>query len=425
MLKMDKIRINLYDVLACISNTEGLVSSKLSNHHQQVAYLAFRLSEQLGLPREQQYEIFIAALIHDIGALSTREKLELIETEPLNINDHAFRGAKLLEGFKPLQGAAQIIKYHHVPWDYGNGKNHMGMDVPLASHIIHISDRTCTSINLERNVLSQMPEILAKIQSKANSVFREDLVEALTELGKKEYIWLDLALPAPAKKIIQMGVFNILTLDVDDIVDLSKIFSHIIDFRSRFTARHSAGVAKTAQRLAELAGFSPYECKMMLIAGYLHDLGKIAINDEVLEKPSKLSEDEFNEIRSHTYYTYQLLEPIEELKIINTWASFHHEKLNGKGYPFHISGDSLSLGARIMAVADIFTATTEDRPYRAGMDFESVRKILSGMVENGAIDGRIVDLLVQNYEELNSIRDKSQKEAAEQYQKFLNSAEIK
>jgi HD-GYP domain-containing protein (c-di-GMP phosphodiesterase class II) len=201
-------------------------------------------------------------------------------------------------------------------------------------------------------------------------------------------------------------------------VDLAMIFSRIIDFRSRFTALHSAGVAKTAEKLAQLVGFSPYECKMMLIAGYLHDLGKIAIDSDVLEKPARLDEDEFNKMRAHTFYTYYSLEPLEQLRTINTWASFHHEKLDGSGYPFHIAGDSLPVGSRIMAVADVFTAITEDRPYRKGMEFDNAKKVLNNMVADNALDGRIVKLLLENYHELDEIRKTAQDEAAGQYEKF-------
>ena len=87
---MDKVRIKLYDLLMCISNAQDLVSTKLSNHHQQVAYLAFRLSEHINLPIEQQYDINLAALIHDIGALSSQEMFELVEAG-ITVNNHAFR----------------------------------------------------------------------------------------------------------------------------------------------------------------------------------------------------------------------------------------------------------------------------------------------------------------------------------------------
>lgn len=416
---MDRTRTNLYDLIACISKAQDLVSTKLSNHQQQVAYLSFRLAEHIGLPVEVRNDIFLAALIHDIGALSSRERLELVEQEPVAANSHGFRGAKLLEGFKPLQNAAGIIKYHHLPWNHGEGRSYMGEEVTLASHIIHLVDRTCALVSPKRNIITQLPDIILIIRRRASSVFKPDLVETLSNLSTKEYIWLDLVSSDPGKMISDTGIFNTMTLGIDDIVDLALIFSHIIDFRSRFTARHSAGVARTAEKLAQLIGFSPYGCKMMLIAGYLHDLGKIAISDEILEKPSKLNEDEFNVMRAHSYYTYYLLKPLSQLRTIAEWASSHHERLDGTGYPFHVSGDSLSLGSRIMAVADVFTAITENRPYRQGMDYNSTISILHNMVVSNALDKNVVDLLIDNFHEINSIRENSQIEAANQYEDFL------
>ncbi|MDV3426221.1 MAG: HD domain-containing protein [Bacillota bacterium] len=416
---MNKIRINLKDLLLCMSNAQDLVSPNLSNHHQQVAYLAFRLAEQMKLSIERQENIFFAALVHDIGAFSTKERLEIIEKEPFTVHNHAFKGAKLLEEFKPLKHSANIIKFHHLPWNYGEGRFYMGEEVLLGSHIIHLADRTCALLPSNAGVISALPEILSKIKEQSGSVFQPELVEALFDLSKKEFVWLDLISNSPLKMIRDIDLLSILTLEIDDIVDLTYIFSHIIDFRSSFTARHSAGVAKTAQKIAELNGFSPYECKMMLIAGYLHDLGKIAISNDILEKPAKLNEEEFNEIRTHTYYTYHLLDTIEQFKTINIWASYHHEKLNGRGYPFHLSGDELPLGSRIMAVADVFTAVTENRPYRNGMSDISTKKVLNDMVINGDLDSKVVQIVTDNFEMINNIRESAQQIAAKQFNRFM------
>lgn len=209
-------------------------------------------------------------------------------------------------------------------------------------------------------------------------------------------------------------------LDTDEVINLTKIFAGIIDFRSPFTANHTAGVAKTAEKLAEIAGFSETECKMMLVAGYLHDLGKLAVRNDVLEKPSKLDVEEFNIIRSHTYYTYRLLQPIKEFETINSWASYHHEKLNGKGYPFHLDDKNLSLGSRIMAVADIFTAITEDRPYRKGMPDEQTFNILNSMVKDRSICPYVVSILMDNFDLIYEIRKEAQHEASIEYNYFMN-----
>ena len=416
---MKTIVVTLHELLLCLSKAQDLVSPELSNHHERVAYLSTRLAEQVNLPAEQQKDIFLAALVHDIGALSLNERLETIETEPEYINSHAIKGAKLFEGFKPLQRAAQIIRYHHMPWKNGENQFYKEDKIPYASHIVHLADRVCGLINPSQNVLIQLPQILSEINQNIDSIYEPNLVKSLFELSRKEYIWLDLISASPVDNLPEIGLYDNLVLEIDDIIDLTYVFSRIIDFRSRFTARHSAGVAKTAESLAKIIGFSPLECKMMLIAGYLHDLGKLAIRSSVLEKPAKLDEDEFNEIRSHTYYTYQLLDSIEQFKTINKWASYHHEKLNGKGYPFQIEGDNLTMGSRIMAVADVFTAITENRPYRDGMENESAIKVMHNMVANDSLDGKVVNILIENFHEINLLREQAQEEASIKYENFL------
>ena len=417
---MDKFRINLDELLLCFSDALDLISPELSNHHQQVSYLSYFLAEQAGLPIEQKKDVFLAALVHDFGVLSKKERLELVETEPLTVNNHGFRGAKLLERFRPLQNAARIVKFHHLPWNNGDGRFYMGEEVPFASHIVHLADRTCAMLRSDINVLSQLPDVLAAVKEKSNTKFEPGLVDILFELKDKEYVWLDLMTSrSPVKKMPENGLSEILVLEIDDIVDLAFMFSQIIDFRSRFTAYHSAGVAKTAEQLAQLVGFSPFECKMMLIAGYLHDLGKVTVDNSILEKPGKLNEDEFNIIRAHTYYTYHLLDAIPQFDTIKIWASYHHEKLNGTGYPFHIKEDNLPLGSRIVAVADVFTAITEDRPYRKGMDDEQAIRVLNSMVAEGALDGMVVQVLLDHFHEINTLRQHAQLEAAERYDRFL------
>lgn len=415
---MDKIRINLFSLLKSISDAQDLVSPLLSNHHQQVAYLSFRLANKLGLPIEEQRDIFLAGLVHDIGALSSNKRLEFIEKEPMDINSHAFIGAKLLQECRPMKNLALIIKYHHVPWNHGKGIIHQDERVSFGSHIIHLADRVCTMIKKDENVLTQLPHILATMKANKDTIFVAGIIRALEELSVEEYTWLDLMSNYPVNKI-DIDQFHMALLDIDDVIEITLLFSRIIDFRSRFTARHSAGVANIAYQLAKLKGFTSIQCKMMLVAGYLHDLGKLVISNDILEKPGSLTVDEFNEMRSHTYYTYQLLNSIPDFKEIKEWAAYHHERLDGSGYPFHIKGEGLSTGARIMAVADVFTAITEDRPYRKGMDDEQSIHVLNNMVEHNALDGDIVNILIHNLQMIKELREKSQKEATEKYEAFF------
>ena len=135
----------------------------------------------------------------------------------------------------------------------------------------------------------------------------------------------------------------------------------------------------------------------------------------ILEKPGKLTNEEFNVVKEHPYYTSLVLLEIDGFQDIWHWANQHHEKLNGKGYPFHRKADDLDTGDRIMAVADIFSAITEERPYRAGMTREQAADVLNGDVKAGGICGDIVALLLDNYEQVDAARDAASRIAGKRY----------
>jgi HD-GYP domain-containing protein (c-di-GMP phosphodiesterase class II) len=249
-------------------------------------------------------------------------------------------------------------------------------------------------------------------------MFMPRLVEAFNKLAKKEYFWLDASYTHLNETISRALSNELIELDVERQLSLTNIIRQIIDFRSSVTATHSSGVATVAEELGRLAGFSERECGMMRMAGYLHDLGKLAVPAEILEKPGKLTKKEFNVVRGHTFYTYRILEPIAAFSTVNNWASLHHERLDGTGYPFKIKGADLSLGARIIAVADVFSAITEDRPYRKGMSSKGALGVLQRMADNSRLDPIIVSLLSHNFAAIDSLRTAAQATAAEEYRQF-------
>ena len=204
---------------------------------------------------------------------------------------------------------------------------------------------------------------------------------------------------------------------------MTGFVSKLIDFRRPFTAMHSAGVAESAVFLARKAGMSEEECARMRIAGNLHDIGKLRVPREILEKPGKLTDREFNIMKEHAYYSYRILSRVSGFEDIAAWAAFHHEKLDGSGYRFHLDKAKIPLGSRIMAVADIFSATTEDRPYRKGMEKERVVNILRKDADREKLSKEIVELLVMHYDEINECRNRSSKAASEKYQEALRNAE--
>lgn len=414
-------RVQLLDLVLCLSNAMDLISPAVVNHHKQVACIAFNIATELGLSAEEQDNLLWAGLLHDSGALSLKDRIDTLEFEfGFKARDpykHAYLGYLLLKNFEPLSSVALIVRYHHLFWDEAGGSELEGK-VPLGSHILHLADRISVLINKQQEVLGQVKRIYEKIVEYSGKMFMPEAVDAFKSLAAKEYFWFDAASPSISSIIARGSRSATIELDTAGLLNLTNVFCHIIDFRSRFTATHSSGVAATAGAQAGFMGFSERECQMMKIAGRLHDLGKLAVPAEILEKPAKLTEDEFNIIKSHTFYTYRILETINELDVINTWASFHHERLNGKGYPFHYKGEDLSLGSRIMAVSDVFTAITEDRPYRKGMTSDKVLRVLEQMVDNSSLDSNIVSTLRLHFDEVNSIRIVAQAAAFKEYQEF-------
>ncbi len=409
----------LYDLITCMTAAVDLLDVKVSNHHQRVAFLSLRLAEQMNLSLEEKRTLVQASLLHDIGALSLRERLDLLKEETSGSESHALIGSRFLEDFPLLRDEAEIVHFHHVPWKDGAGHMCQGMEVPMLSHLVHLADRVAVEVRPDENVISQISRIRETIRDRQGEVFVPEMVDAFLEISAQEALWLELVAGPRILDFSEALSLDAVKLTLDEVVELTDVFAHIIDFRSPFTTRHSASVAATAEKLAELSGFSENECKMMRIAGNLHDLGKLAIPAEILEKRSKLNPDEFDVIRSHTFYTYRLLQPIRGFEIINQWAAYHHEKLTGNGYPFHLKAGSLPLGSRIMAVADIFTAVTEDRPYRKGMSFSKTADLLLGMADHGAICPDTVSLLLAHHQEIARLREEAADQAGMQYDRLF------
>ncbi|MDD3833081.1 MAG: HD domain-containing protein [Oscillospiraceae bacterium] len=405
-------------MLFCLSEAIDLISPRLNCHHQKVAYLSYRLAQKIGMTEKEQRNILLQGLMHDVGALSLDERLSLLEEEPGMTSSHAFRGGKLLSGCLPLQSLADGVRYHHIPWNNGQGRYFNNHPVPMESHILHLADRVCASFPNTPNILADTGAVLSKIKLQENVIFAPEIVSALYELEAKEHIWLELADVAPLRLLPEAAIDDS-KIGLDSVLSIAKIFSHVIDFRSHFTATHSAGVAHIAEKLAEQAGMDHEERKKILIAGYLHDLGKLAVQGSILEKPGKLDYREFSEIRSHSFYTYKLLNMIGGFSTINQWASLHHEKLDGSGYPFHMKAEQLSLGSRIMTVSDIFNAITENRPYRKGMEKNEIIGIIKGMSDDGLICPYVANILLEDIDFFSSLSKATQKLAADDYDKFF------
>lgn len=120
-----------------------------------------------------------------------------------------------------------------------------------------------------------------------------------------------------------------LELNFAQIKAIADLFAHIVDYKSPFTSNHSMGVEEGAEKISRFMGFDEDICQKMYIARALHDIGKVAIGNGILEKPEKLTDEEFKTMKHHAVYTYYILSGIDDFEEIRDWAALHHEKLNG------------------------------------------------------------------------------------------------
>jgi response regulator RpfG family c-di-GMP phosphodiesterase len=148
-----------------------------------------------------------------------------------------------------------------------------------------------------------------------------------------------------------------------------------IDARDGLTAGHSARVAHYSVGTARSMGLSVEEQYTIYYAALLHDYGKIGIDDAVLKKPGRLTPEEYDHIKLHPKYSYDILSKIdfpEDLKVLPMMAATHHERMDGKGYPFGLAGDQIPLAGRIIAIADVYDSLTRKRHYREPMPIQEV-----------------------------------------------------
>jgi putative nucleotidyltransferase with HDIG domain len=185
-----------------------------------------------------------------------------------------------------------------------------------------------------------------------------------------------------------------------------KVLATTLDRRNPETAGHSQRVALSAEILAKRMGLGPLEVEKIRIAGLLHDVGKIGVPESILTSSNRLTEEEFAVIKSHAAITKEILDQIEFLEgydEIPLMAGQHHEKLNGKGYPTGATGASISLGGRLLAVADIYDALRQRRVYKPAMSIEQALGILHSDMDRGDLDPEAVSLLERCLDEIETV----------------------
>jgi len=181
-------------------------------------------------------------------------------------------------------------------------------------------------------------------------------------------------------------------------LELVETLAKIIDVKDAYTADHATRARIRAVKLARKLNVAEKMVKNIEYAALLHDMGKIGIDERILTKPGKLSDDEYKEIKRHPQIGYNILSPIEFLRPVAEIILYHHEWYNGNGYPDGLKGDEIPLGSRIISVIDAWDAMTSDRPYRKSLSKETAIEEL----KKGAgiqFDPKVVNAFLELMEE--------------------------
>lgn len=387
--------LNITNVLKTVNSAYERFDKDACLHSLQVAYLTLKICKNLDIDEDTKNSLVIAAYFHDFSAEKTNMCDSLDKYEKGNaVKEHCILGYLLFKFLLPKSDICKFILYHHNTYDVDYIINNI--ENPLESNIIKLAD----DISIY-NIFNRQASV-------------NDVIDFLNE---RSYMYnpnyLNRFLDTNAKMAIE-NVLNesykenfwkevdLLNYKVITIEDIIVCLAFIIDCKCDITNFHSLSVSNTSCMLGKYFNLSENEYYNLKIGSLLHDIGKIAIPNEILKKEGPLTKAEFEIMKQHAVYTYEILSNLKHKHILNI-ASNHHEKLNGKGYPRGLS--DLTLSEKIVAVADIFVALIQKRSYKDGFSKDKVIEILSNCANKGEIDREVVKKVIENYDYLEKMNN--------------------
>jgi HD-GYP domain-containing protein (c-di-GMP phosphodiesterase class II) len=392
--------INLTQLVHMLSDMLDLVGVDDLHHSKRVAYMCMETGRIFGFNSQEMENLYQAALLHDCGVSTTSTHNHIIkEMDWPGADEHCMRGNTLLETQPLFKHLSPIILLHHTHWQ----ELIPGFTEPvtLMGNLIHLCDRADALIHQSSHkpwlsVRNSVRDILVHYRG---SWFNPNILDAFLAASNPESFWLRMQPQHLTQYMTERE-----QADPHPMVStgrlryVAELAAEIVDTKSHYTARHSQGVARFSALLAEKAGFETDTCWQIEIAGLLHDIGKMRVPDSILEKPASLSFSEKAIMLGHSFESYQILHHVKGFEDIARWGAYHHETLTGDGYPFHLTEADLDKPARIIAIADIFQAMTQERPYRPAKDPQTVINALDHRVSQHKIDPELVNLVKQDFD---------------------------
>ena len=407
---VDGIKIDLGLAAHTVTKALDYVGVDDNSHGRRVGLICHRIAHYLGWSQERRHFVLLAGMLHDCGVSSTETHRKLVEEmEWSGANEHCLRGEYFLESFSPFKIYAETIRYHHTRWN--ELPDDLDQETREYSNLIFLADRLDVAFarfrqkHPEYQVLLNRDTVLDRIRPYQGSLFSKELFAALEQAARKDTFWLELQDLYLDETIFETlsSIDYTLTMSFDEIEALGELISQIVDAKSPFTHYHSLRVADLTYTLSGYLGYDTYQRRILRLAGLLHDVGKLRTPDHILEKPGPLTDDELAQMRCHPLDSKHVLQLLFPHTPIAKWASEHHEKLDGSGYPHGWAGDEIDGPTRVLTLCDIFQALCQKRPYRDRLQVDQVLGIMDKMVALGQLDAGIYQLMKANCDELYQI----------------------
>ncbi|AVX05006.1 cyclic di-GMP phosphodiesterase response regulator RpfG [Maritalea myrionectae] len=428
-----KTKIRVAELLSALSHALDITEGQPVGHCVRACWTGINVGQKLGLTQAQLSDLYYTILLKDLGCSSNaaricahyladdltfkREFKKVDGSLPQVLNFVITQSgvkASMADRFRSIvstlrhggeitrelletrcQRGAEIARQMHFNdnvqqgilnldehWDgRGQPDKLKGPEIPLYSQIALLGQVVDVYYMNDGRA-----EAINAVQSRSGSWFDPKVADAFLALADDQAYWKTLARDDLSKVIYEFEPGQGARIaDEDYLDDIAQAFAQVVDSKSPFTAGHSERVTLFADLIAEQMGYSAEKRRWLRRAALLHDIGKLGVSNSVLDKPGRLDEDEFKEIKKHPVFSMEILANIKAFGDIAPVAGGHHERLDGKGYPKGLRGDQIDMDTRIVTVADIFDALTADRPYRAAMPVEKALGIMREMVDD-AID---------------------------------------
>ncbi|MCU1319213.1 MAG: hypothetical protein JWP98_731 [Edaphobacter sp.] len=441
--------ISLSEVISALSFALDLTEGAVYGHALRSCLLGMRIAAEIKLPAEQATGLYYALLLKDIGCSSNVGRMGQIvgedyrainadvRSEDLNtphqskvailkflwksllpsaspvdrisriiwpgttayknsrdiVTLRSDRGAGIISKLGLGQDAAEAVRCLGDHWDgKGNPDGIKGAQIPLLSRICAVAQHLDVFFAARGEGAA-----VQTLKERSGTWFDPELVRIAMSLHRRGTLWINCSAIGSQddtrQAVLDLDGGKRDRLDAGQIDRICEAFADVVDAKSHFTFRHSQGVADVAFGIAQNMGLPPERTRLVRRAALLHDIGKLSISNTILEKKGGLTAEEWKVVHQHPGLTRRILEQVGPFREMSIIAGEHHEKLDGSGYPNRLMGADLSIEARMIAVADVFGALSEDRPYRDGLELENIVSIIKRLVPH-KLDGDCFDALL-------------------------------